>query len=523
MTDIQKINAPSIVTGSAPGGTDWFGPSQPVRPIAQEVAGRTWDYPTGFNLAIQPRAYEQVPFPALRALADSYDPVRLVIERRKDQMCRLKWSLRYRHDAKSKNLTAQQRSTLREFENFFRQPAAEYSWRSWLRGLIEDLLVLDAPAIHCVRNSYGDLAELVPIDGAMVGRIIGDDGRPPKPFQWDGRPFEWLGRTITGADLDAIGARIVDGLVYMPAYRVTMKGLPAWYATTWDMVYAPSNVRPGRPFGFSPVEQIINTVSTAMRRQASQAEWFREGNVPEGVMGLPENWTVDQVKQFQDHWDSMLAGNQGRRRQMRFMAGDGKWQAFKEPPLKNDFDVWLCRIVALAFSYPPTAFADLSNRSVSESHERQAEEEGLDPLKQWVKEVVDGVLFREFPGEDVEFVFAESEEVDPLKESTVIQRLVDSAVMTRNEARERVGLPPDPSPNASKLAIKTASGFVPIDTDQYDVATDDSDVAKRAKRGGIVTVVAPADWIPGTRGFPTRLTVTEKEAASLEREGWTRA
>jgi hypothetical protein len=63
-------------------GSDWFGPLQPIQPIApRQVAGRVWDYVPGYNLATQPRAYEQISFHTLRALAESFDPVRLVIER----------------------------------------------------------------------------------------------------------------------------------------------------------------------------------------------------------------------------------------------------------------------------------------------------------------------------------------------------------------------------------------------------------------------------------------------------------
>lgn len=518
--EIQKITAPSIVPAAPGDGADWFGPSQPVRPVAQEIAGRTWDFVPGYNLTTEPRAYEAVSFQALRALADAYDPVRLIIERRKDQMTRLKWSLRYRHDAESKNLTAQQRSTLREIENFLKQPCAEYSFRSWLRALLEDLLVIDAPSIHCVRDDRGDIAELVPIDGAMVGRIIDEHGRPPRPTFWNGEPFDWLGRTVTGADLDAIGAKIVDGLLYLPAYKVVMKGLPTWHATVFDLIYAPNNPRPGRAYGFSPVEQIMRTVSTAMRRQASQAAYFEEGNTPEGVLGLPEGWTVDQVKQFEDNWNNLLAGNLGRRRQIRFTAGDARFTPFKEPPIKSEIDEWLVRIVCAAFAYPPSAFVQLSNRSISESHERQGEEEGLDPLKLWVVEVINGILAREFPGEDVEFAWLESEETDPLRESAVLTRYVDSGIISRSEAREKIGLPPDPSPNASKLGIKTATGFVPIDADP--VATDDGDVGKMAK--GAIVMRAPANWMPRTRGFPDQLTVfVEQEAAALEAEGWSRA
>ena len=59
---------------------DWFGPLDPMTPIAPpEVAGRQFDYPVGFNLALGPRAYEPVGFPELRALADAYDLIRTII------------------------------------------------------------------------------------------------------------------------------------------------------------------------------------------------------------------------------------------------------------------------------------------------------------------------------------------------------------------------------------------------------------------------------------------------------------
>src|SRR5690349_15467633 len=81
---------------AAPGeGADWFGPLVPMRPVAPpEVAGRQLDYAVGFNLATQPRFDEPVSFSSLRALAEAYDPIRLIIERRKDQLTRLPWSIR---------------------------------------------------------------------------------------------------------------------------------------------------------------------------------------------------------------------------------------------------------------------------------------------------------------------------------------------------------------------------------------------------------------------------------------------
>src|SRR5580692_5746133 len=89
-----------VLTGNAPpnlAGADWFGPQNPLPPQApQAVAGRQFDYPFGFNLAVTPRSWEPTGFAELRGLADSYDLLRAVIETRKDQMERLTWRIRPR-------------------------------------------------------------------------------------------------------------------------------------------------------------------------------------------------------------------------------------------------------------------------------------------------------------------------------------------------------------------------------------------------------------------------------------------
>src|SRR5258708_6048272 len=68
-------------------GADWMGPLTPNLPIAPpEVAGRGWDFMPGFNLATAPRANEPITIQMLRSLADSFDPLRIIIDRRRDQL-----------------------------------------------------------------------------------------------------------------------------------------------------------------------------------------------------------------------------------------------------------------------------------------------------------------------------------------------------------------------------------------------------------------------------------------------------
>ena len=404
----------------------------------------------------------------MRAIAESYDPVKLIIERRKDQLTRLPWQIRIKHDGSTKRLKAAQLSArqyaiIAEVTRFWKRPTHDLSFRAWLRMLVDDLLVIDAPSLYCERNDAGYLVGLSPIDGSVINVLIDDRGRTPGPGPWDGQPFDWLGQRVTTDNFEQLGFKIANGLLYPVAYQEVLKGLPAVNYTTWDLVYRPMNLRTRGVYGCSPVQQIVTTIATAMRRSIGQLEYFREGNQPDAFFALPETWTPDKVQQFQDYFDSLYSGNLANRRKMKFVvAGNNSpYIATKEPPLKTEFDVWIIRFVCFAFSYPPSAFVSLSNRSIAESHEKQAEEEGTGPLKQHIAEMINEIVEKEF-GDEVEFVFAEEDEVDQEKQSKILQRLTDSGIYTPNEARERLGEELSADPGANSLGIKTATGRVPI-------------------------------------------------------------
>ncbi len=119
-----------------------FSPGTPLVPPEPEKT-RLWDFPIGVNTILTPRAYEPVSFTELRALADAHDITRLAIETRKDQIEKLDWAIKSR-DARRPAGDAKSRAD--HLAQFWHRPDGERPFATWLRALLEDLLVLDAPA-----------------------------------------------------------------------------------------------------------------------------------------------------------------------------------------------------------------------------------------------------------------------------------------------------------------------------------------------------------------------------------------
>lgn len=409
-----------IATGQNP---TWFGPMDPPKPIAPpDVAGRLFDFPTGVNLHSTPRQDERVDFATLRAAADSYDLLRLTIEIRKDQMAKLTWTIKPK-DPKAKSDDRCQKAV-----DFFQSPDKYHAWEDWLRMLLEDLLVLDAPAIYVRRTRGGDLYALEPMDGSTLKLVIDGYGRRPLPPE--------------------------------PAFVQNLKGVPAVSYNLDEVIYKPRNVRTHKIYGYSPVEQVLMTVQIALRRQLNQLDYYESGTVPDALAGVPESWTLQQLKQFQDYWDALLTGDMAKRRKLRFVPGEiaKNFHETKQPPLKDLYDEWLARIICYAFSLEVTPFVAQVNRSVAETNREQSLAEGLAPLQLWVKSLINGILARHLGAPDLEFVWEEDEALDPEVQSRINVAYVNAGILLADEVRADLGRDPLPPPQEVEEPVLDAEG-----------------------------------------------------------------
>lgn len=435
-----------VITGVRP--DTWFGPFQPLAPMAPEqegVKGRRFDYSTGINLNYIPRSSEAIGFGELRALADSCDVLRAVIEARKDQMAALDWVIRprqapdgsepslwYKQGAKAHpEIPAEQQKRIDAITQFFQYPDREQPWDQWQREWLESVFVIDAPAIWRRRDRGGHLYALELIDGATIKPLLAADGRRP-----------------TTPD---------------PAYQQILHGVPAADFTSEELLYVPWNIRTNHIYGYSKVEQILVTVNTFIRRALFQLNYYTEGSQPDAFMGLPKEWNLQQIKDFQDYMDSLLIGNLQTRRHLRFVPGEFKYQETKGPPLKDAFDEYLARVVCFTFAVAPDPFIEHVSRGAVEKSHTRALEEGLEPTQRYVKINVDRIIIEDFASPDLEFKYVEDREQDPKAQMEVDTGYVKAGIFAIDDVRIARGKNPLGGP-ASIPMLATASGYVPLGT-----------------------------------------------------------
>ena len=84
-----------------------------------------------------------------------------------------------------------------------------------------------------------------------------------------------------------------------------------------------------------------------------------------------------------------------------------------------------------------------------------AEEEGPWPVLKWVKRLIDGVLIEDFGEEEVEFAWGEDARIDAGQQAQVLTSYVGAGILTRNEARVKLGQAPVADPAANLLLAAT--------------------------------------------------------------------
>lgn len=400
-----------VISGVAP--ATWFGPMQPLKPMAPEgTGGRAFDYPTGYNLQYQPRYDEPVTFETLHALANNCDLLRLVIETRKDQIEGQEWDVRPRKLPDGTHPAASGfASEIAAAKSFFAFPDREHDLPSWIRVLAEEMFVTDAASIYVRPNRQGRIFAFEILDGATIA---------PRIDAW--------GRTPAAPDV---------------AYQQILHGVPAADFSRDELIYLPRNRRPGHVYGYPPVEQVILTANTLIRREMHQLAFYTDGNLNDGLFVAPPAMPNEKIAEWQKYWNSLFEGNAQARRHGMWVPSGTDYKTLKPPQLTDPFDEFLARIICFAFSISPQPFVSMMNRATADTAHDAAIEEGLMPVLNYFRRLF-RILFDRLGWSDIEMVPVDDRETDPKTASEIDVADVQAGIRTVNEVRAARGLAPLP-------------------------------------------------------------------------------
>ena len=442
--------AGNLIEGVTPGS--WASPQNPIRPTLQLGAGiRGYDFTPGINLQFTPRGDTAISFQKLWNVSNSFDLCRLAIETRKDQLIGRQWVVRVKPEPGETKAAQAKRQGVNKnvalVTNFLKRPDGVHTFDIWFRMWLEQLLVFDAPCFYPVMSMTGECLAWRLVSGATITPLLDNYGFIP---QGDSPAYQQIILGIPTSNLLASSAQ--KGREFKAN----------------ELVYSPRNPRVDSRWGFSPVEQVITTLSIGANFQNSALYAYTSGNVPEGFIKGGDNWTPQQYKDHQKWLDSMLAGNIRMKRRLIVTPNtNGAAVQFSKnllivDPVINEF---LIRAVCYAFSLSPQNLLKQVNRGTAKESSDIAQLEGEEPWSRHAENVINGALETTHGITDVEFAFQDEREMDPLKQAQTDQIYLNTGTYTRNEVREARGDDPRPEAAANQLTVTTTNGVVSIDAE----------------------------------------------------------
>jgi phage portal protein BeeE len=425
--------------------TDWFGPGQPVKPIAPVgTEPRGWQFFPNQNFIYTPRANEPMTGDDLRQ-ASMYDMVRIIIENVLDQMTRIPVNVRLKRmpgeSAKDYAKRKPDPGVVAAIMNFIDHPNPDETRGEFLRKLLDDMLVGDFASVLLRKTPKGELLEMRAIDGATICRYIDKNGFTPQAPS--------------------------------PAYAQLWYGIPMVDLTTQQLIYAPRNLKTYRLYGMSPVEQAIRYIRTGALRLAFQESYYKDGNIPDAMQIVPKGVHPDKIKETEQWLISELGGQLNRRRQIKLVQGftekgDDQVLFPKQALLTDPFDDLVITALCFAFGTSKQRLMKQMNRASAEASQDAAEKEGLEPFLDWEQNSIYNRLIQNQNYLNMPMYEATCEQdtdVDPKVQADIDKIYLSCGARTINQVKENLGDEPFDIPEADMPMIITATGPIPVGVD----------------------------------------------------------
>jgi len=381
----------------------------------------------GFSPMINPASGKVFPqrlnFQILRDFSSYYPIARACINYRKRQITQLDWSVTPIEVELNPDKKKKLKEKGKEVKMMLEYPLGDktMTFRDFITRILEDLLVLDALAIYRRKNRVGGIYGYQPIDASTIQLMVYEDGTTPAPPD--------------------------------PAYVQTILGRKTAELTTDELIYRSMNGRTNTPYGMSPIETLIITITTALKLSTYNLGYLTEGNTPEGFVELPKDiaGSPDQLRQWQEAWDAMFSGDPRYQRKLKFLPEGMKLHPFKKPDEMQfeRFEKWLLQNACSVLEVAPQAigFQFERGKGATESEWEIGKERGLFPTANILKEILDQIIQHDLGYTDLEFVWTNINPTNQADEAKVFDTLVRTGAVSVDEWRLGEGLEPIGLPN----------------------------------------------------------------------------
>ena len=352
-----------------------FSPMEPILPnpidIPEAPSGRPrprrFQFPVGWNLPVGQPGTEGIKlanFQVLRDMAEVGSIPRRAIEICKSDILNMGWQIAptpaaekaMQGNPKKRRDFEIRRAELSSFI-FNDIDSGNYSgFYEWLNSMMEDLIVLDAVAIH-VLPSRGkgsgplgsNIGSLELIDGSSIRPLLNTWGGRPVPPQPAYQQLIWGVPRVDLMDIINLGpdATIEDLKELNPIIEELTESVDEWSGD--QLLYVRQNTRAWTPYGFGPLEQCLLPVSIMMARQTWQWEFYRSGSLPSVFLDPGEMVaTAEEARELQEAIN-MTGGDLGSRHQVIVLPPGSKVMPQKDVPHSDNFDTLMVSEVAMSF------------------------------------------------------------------------------------------------------------------------------------------------------------------------------
>lgn len=394
------------------------GPGVPLPPRIP-VTGyppREYEYPLSFNMIPTPRTEggKVYTFAQLRAWADMCPYLRLAVEYRKKQLRARKFEVVPCEDSKSPSARRKYQVEIDRVAKFLDHPneCDGLTFSEWIGQAVEEALIVDALCFFKHKTFGGWLDSLVQIDGATMKPIIDEWG-------------------------------------HVVAYQQIIRGLPSTQYGVYegdifdknDLAYWVYNPRVTGVYGTSPIEEILPTILTAVKRSQTHLAWYTDGNIPDAFLNSPETWTSEQIIKYQKFLDEELTDIR-QRRKLRVIPGGSSYAAAKPFAFSKDEEDAMAALVLAYLGVPKMVLVSQVNRATAEAQQEDAGDVGLAPLVRWFEEHLSRIVQRDLEAPMLKVICTDGLEGQNAADTDRRTKLVAAKIITADEARADMGMEP---------------------------------------------------------------------------------